>query len=640
MLNLEWRHRLDNWRRTLSRQFYTPVGSLEWSGFITDQSLSLEEATSRQQHPLPTGTRWGAKWECGWFHGTVVTPSQVAGRRFVLHVDVGAESGVFVNGVAAGGIDRQHKEITLSRSATPGEQFEIWVEGYAGHGPRVSSPGPYPLGVESVPEPPDTQSVVGNTTFGVWEEELYQLAVDVETLTRLRDSIDPQSLRVAKIDRALKDFTLVYDPELPYDEMIASAVQARQGLAPLLQAHNGDTAPEFFAIGHSHIDVAWLWHLAETERKSVRTFGTQLALMDEYPDYVYLQSQPHLYWWMKERHPEIYARIKEAVARGQWVPDGAMWVEADTNLSGGESLIRQFLYGKRFFKEEFGVDSRLLWLPDVFGYSGNMPQIMRGCGVDYFATAKIFWAYNGGDPFPYNTFRWEGIDGSQVLVHLMNDYNSEVDPASLTQRWTQRVQKDDIFSRLVPFGWGDGGGGPTRDHLEYLARSADLEGLPRTRQAPPEQYFIDLQERGVPPVRYVGELYFQCHRGTLTSQARTKRGNRKSEYALREAELWSAAAMALCKRAVPWQTLVDAWRNVLLNQFHDIIPGSSIHRVYEEAEAGYARVLAAAAEVRDGAQAALTGEGDGLTLFNSLSWERKALVTLPAGWAGASDACG
>ncbi|MFO7697943.1 MAG: glycoside hydrolase family 38 C-terminal domain-containing protein [Anaerolineae bacterium] len=639
-LNLEWRHRLDNWRKVLARQLYTPLGSVEWSGFVTGDSLTLAEAQGRDQWPMPSGTRWGAKWECGWFSGQVAAPQEAEGKRLVLAVNVGAESSVFVDDIAAGGIDRQHHTITLSREATPGVTYDIWVEAYAGHGARVTASGPFPIGVESVPEPPDTQAVVGDTTYGVWEEELYQLWVDVETLARLRDSIDPESLRVAEIDRGLKDFTLIYDPELPCDEMVTSAREARKRLAPLLKTHNGDTAPELFLFGHAHIDVAWLWHLEETERKCVRTFGTQLALMDEYPEFKFLQSQPHLYWWMKERHPDIYARIKAAVARGQWIVDGGMWVEADTNLSGGESLIRQFLYGKRFIKDEFGVDSQLLWLPDVFGYSGSLPQIMRGCGIQYFSTHKIFWIYNGGDPFPLNTFTWEGIDGSSVLVHLHNEYNSETDPATLILRWNQRVQKDDISTRLVPFGWGDGGGGPTRDHLEYVARSADLEGMPLTRMATPQAYFDDLAERGVPAARYLGELYFQSHRGTLTSQARTKRGNRKSEFALRQAELWVSAAQALLGRAVPCQELHDAWQAVLLNQFHDIIPGSSIHRVYEEAEAAYTQVLASAAQITAGAQRTLAPSADALTVFNSLSWERSSLVALPEGWAGASDTQG
>ncbi len=639
-LTAEWRRRIDHWRRVLPSSFYHPLGAIEWHGLVTTGQLSPDEVPSCDTWPMPTGTRWGAKWEYGWFLGSVTTPPEAEGHRLVLCPDLGGESTVYVNGAVAGGIDREHRQITLARQAQPGQHYDLLVEAYAGHGPRVSSPGPVPLGCESVPEPPPTQAIVGESTYGIWEEELYQLWIDAETLARLRDSLDPDSLRVAEIDRALKDFTLLFDPELPYEELLESARATRERLAPLLACHNGSTAPLLTLFGHSHIDVAWLWPLAETERKCLRTFGTQLALMDEYPDYRYLQSQPHLYWMVQQRDPALYARIKEAAARGQWLPEGGMWVEADTNLSGGESLIRQFLWGKRFFREEFGVESELLWLPDVFGYSGNLPQIMRGCGIRYFATAKIFWAYHALAPFPYNTFTWEGIDGSEVLVHLVNDYNSEADPAALSERWRQRVQKDDISARLVPYGWGDGGGGPTRDHLEYIRRSADLEGLPRTRSAHPVAFFQDLVAQGVPPARYVGELYFQCHRGTLTSQARTKRGNRRCEFALREAELWASAAHALAGAPLPAKTLHEAWRTVLLNQFHDIIPGSSIHRVYEEAEAAYAQALESVTTATQDAAKALAQPDEALTVFNSLNWQRRCFVTLPQSWRGACDAHG
>lgn len=639
-LTMEWRRRIDHWRRVLPSLFYRPLGTVEWHGLVTTEQLSPSDAQARDTWPMPTGTRWGSKWEYGWFMGGLLTPAESVGQRLVLCPDLGGESSVYVDGVAAGGIDRQHRHITLAREAVAGRRYDLLVEAYAGHGPRVSSPGPVPLHTESVPEPPLAQALVGETSYGIWEEELYQLWVDVETLFRLRESIDPDSLRVAEIDRGLKDFSLLFDPELPQAELVASATAARERLAPLLACVNGSTAPLLTLFGHSHIDVAWLWHLAETERKCVRTFGTQLALMDEYPDYRYLQSQPHLYWMVQRVDPALYARIKEAVARGQWLVEGGMWVEADTNLSGGESLIRQFLYGKRFYREEFGIESEMLWLPDVFGYSGSLPQIMRGCGIRYFATAKIFWAYHAFDPFPYNTFTWEGIDGSGVLVHLVNDYNSEADPAALSARWRQRVQKDHISTRLVPFGWGDGGGGPTRDHLEYVRRSADLEGLPRTRSANPIVYFHDLEAQGIPAERYVGELYFQCHRGTLTSQARTKWGNRKSEFAMREAELWACAAQALAQAPVPAQALHDAWRTVLLNQFHDIIPGSSIHRVYDEAEAAYDEVLAAADTVTQASTGALTRAEDALTVFNSLNWERRCPVAVPQSWSGARDAEG
>ncbi|MBC7316930.1 MAG: alpha-mannosidase, partial [Chloroflexi bacterium] len=232
-------------------------------------------------------------------------------------------------------------------------------------------------------EPGPTQAVVGQSTYGIWDEEVYQLWVDVETLFHTRNGLDADSLRVSEIDQGLREFTTIVDLEAPREEFLQTVRAACLRLKPLLECVNGSTAPTMFMFGHSHIDVAWLWPLAETERKCARTFATQLALMEEYPEYRFLQSQAHLYWMTKNRYPEIYERIKRAVARGQWIPEGGMWVEADTNISGGESLIRQFIHGKRFFKEEFGVTCELLWLPDVFGYSGNMPQIMRGCGIRY-----------------------------------------------------------------------------------------------------------------------------------------------------------------------------------------------------------------------------------------------------------------
>ena len=639
-LTLEWRHRIDRWRQELPRHLYRSLDTVDLSGFTTTEQLSTEEALSRDSTPTPPGTPWGAKWEYGWFRGQVVLPDEASGRRIVLKVDVGAESAVYVDGQAAGAIDQQHKEITLTMSGVPGTAYAVLVEGYAGHGPRVSSTGPTPPGRKTVPEPGPTQSVVGESTFGIWEEDVYQLWLDVETLYEVRENVDPESLRVVEIDAGLRDFTLIVDFELPHERMLATVRACRERLEPLLACVNGSTAPTMFAFGHAHIDVAWLWPLAETERKCVRTFSTQLALMEEYPEFKFLQSQPHLYRMVKTHYPKLYQRIQAAVKAGQFLPDGATWVEPDTNISGGESLIRQFIHGKRFYRDEFGVECELLWLPDVFGYSGALPQIMRGCGVRYFSTHKIFWTYNGGDPFPYNTFTWEGIDGSEVLVHLHNDYNSRSNPASIIQRWNERVQKDAISTRLFPFGHGDGGGGPTRDHLEFLRRQRNLEGVPRVRIAPPIDYFEDLEARGIPDARYVGELYFQAHRGTYTSQARTKLGNRRSEFALREAEMWGTAARALRGLEFPAGIVDEAWKTILLNQFHDIIPGSSIHRVYEEAEAAYTDVIQTAGAVADRATAALTDDSRAVTMFNSLSWERTALLPLPEGFDGATDEAG
>ncbi|MHB9031726.1 MAG: alpha-mannosidase [Anaerolineae bacterium] len=642
-LTLEWRRRIENWLRELPRHFYRPLGELNLTGFTTLEQLTPAQASARAFSPFPSGTAWGAKWEYAWFKTEVVLPAEAAGKRIALRLEPGGESAVFINGIAAGAADHEHKEITLTQNATAGARYDILCETYAGHGPRVYYTGPVAEERETVPEPGPTQVTVGVSTFGVWEEEAYQLWLDAATLLGVRDNIDQNSLRVVEIDRGLRDFTTIADPELPYDEKMASYSAARARLKPLLECTNGSTAPLLYTFGHSHIDVAWLWPLAETERKTTRTFATQLALMDEYPEFKFLASEPHIYRFVQRNVPELYARVKQAAARGQFLPEGGMWVEADTNISGGESLIRQFVHGQRFFKEEFGVRCEMLWLPDVFGYSGAVPQILRGCGIKYFSTAKIFWAYNGGDPFPFNTFTWEGIDGSGVLVHLTNDYNSHTDAASLIDRWNGRVQKDNINARLVPFGYGDGGGGPTRNHLEFLRRMGNLEGVPRTLMASPIAYFHDLEAN--PPVeRYVGELYFQAHRGTYTSQARTKRGNRKSEFALHDAELWGTAAAALYGYSYPLAQMDEDWKAVLLNQFHDIIPGSSIHRVYEEAEASDAQVTAHANAVRAAAQKTITDAKKGefgyphnIGVFNSLPWARRELVELPEGVNGAID---
>jgi alpha-mannosidase len=638
-LTAEWNRRIENWRKELPRHFYRPLGVLDMSGFVTREHLTPEVALEGSFQPMPIGRRWGAKWEYGWFKTELTLPAEAAGKRIVTRLNVGGESLVCINGQIAGARDQQHGEILLTKSGVPGEKYVILVEAYAGHGPTVDYAGPTPPGRETVPEPGPTQTEVGESTFGVWEEDAYQLWLDVETLYHIRGNIDSNSLRVADIDQALRDFTVIVDFELPHEERLATFRAGRERLKPLLECVNGSTAPTLFTFGHAHLDVVWLWPLAETRRKCARTFSTQLSLMEEYPEFKFLQSMPQLYRFTQEHYPELYARIKQAVQEGKFVPEGGTWVEPDTNMSSGESLIRQFVHGKRFFREEFGVDNELLWLPDVFGYSGALPQIMRGCGIKYFATSKIFWNYNGSAPFPYNTFMWEGIDGSDILVHLCNDYNSPTDAASLIRRWNERVQKDGITTRLVPFGYGDGGGGATRDHLEYLRRMRDLEGVPKTRMASPIEYFKDQEARGTRN-RYVGELYFQGHRGTYTSQARTKRGNRKSELALREAELWGVAAGTLAGLEFPTEAIDRAWKIVLLNQFHDILPGSSIHRVYEEAEANYADVLATAQQVAQAATAALTDQSQAMTVFNSLAWERPALVALPDGAVGAVNAEG
>jgi alpha-mannosidase len=644
-LTEEWRHRIERWQQALWSACYRPLGDIQWTGFTTQEQLTAEQALTRAFNPMAEGTPWGAKWEYGWFKGSVTLPAGAEGKRIILRPYPGehTEGTVWVNGCITGTIGWANRGITVAKNAQPGQRYDILIEAYAGHGRITVGDGPVPYGVETVPEPGPTQQVVGQSTFGIWREEVYQAAIDFTTLYELRGRIDPLSLRAAEIDEGLMQATLIIDPELPEEEMLETVRAGRDCLKPLLERKNGPTTPTLYAFGHAHIDVAWLWPLQQTERKIANTAINQLALFEEYPDYKFLQSQPHLYWMLQTKYPELYERFKAAVKSGNVIPDGAMWVEADTNVAGGEALIRQVMYGRQYFKDEFDFDSRVLWLPDVFGYSGALPQILKGCGVIGFSTQKITWAYNGGETFPYNTFWWEGIDGSAIPAHIFTDYNSQVRPNAVMDRWNTRLQKNNISTMIMAFGWGDGGGGPDRDHVEFLKRCQDLEGLPKVKPASPREFFEDLLQRGQPKDRYVGELYFQAHRGTYTSQARTKRGNRKTEYALREAEFWASAARALNGFEFSPQTLTLTWRKLLLNQFHDILPGSSIHRVYEEAEATFDQAIAEAQQVANAAASTFTRPTSDCTVFNSLSWPRTALVdmangpvevTVPAcGWA-------
>ena len=637
-LSSEWRKRVEMWLREMECVLYRRLGSVSFEGFITKEQLTPQQALTGKFKPMPVGTRWGDDWEYGWLRASVTIPPEAAGKRIVAHL-VNEHSLVYVNGQAR---TSRVKPAILTRKARAGERLDILIEAYAGH-PRANSwdGGPVALKRPAVKSAGPTQAIVIDANFGIWNEDIYQLMMDVRTLLSLRDALEPSALRVAKIDAALREMTLVVDLELPEAQLLETVRKGRAGLKSVLSSRNGPSTPDYYAIGHAHLDTAWLWPLAETERKIARTMANQVELTQEYPEHRFILSQPEQYVMLERNYPELYKRVVAAIKKGQVVPEGGMWVESDTNVVGGESLIRQFIHGKRFFKERFGVDSQMLWLPDVFGYCGALPQIMKGCGVKYFTTQKLAWVYHeNASKFPYHNFWWQGIDGSEILSFLHIDYNSTTDPKKMVERWKSRRQDDDIETFLVPFGWGDGGSGPERDHLEYVRRQRDLEGVPKIQLASPIEFFKDLEKRGTPN-RFVGELYYPTHRGTYTSQARTKTLNRRSEFALRETELWGAAASWLANYHYPLAQMDATWKKVLLNQFHDIIPGSSIQRVYEEAEALYEEVLTEASAVTSAAQAWLVKkQAKSLTVFNSLGWQRTALVSLPNGLESVADAQG
>jgi alpha-mannosidase len=400
------------------------------------------------------------------------------------------------------------------------------------------------------------------------------------------------------------------------------------------------------AVGHAHIDTAWLWPLREARRKCARSFSTQLALMDEYPDYRFACSQPAQYEWMRQSYPSIYERIRQKVATGQWEPVGAMWVEADCNLPSGEALVRQLLFGKRFFMQEFGYETKELWLPDVFGYPASLPQLIALSGCSSFLTQKLSW--NETNKPDHHTFMWEGIDGTRIFTHFppADTYNGDFSAGEVVRSAAHFKDQDRSPRSLYLFGWGDGGGGPEPDMIESAHRLSDISGAPRVELSRAADFFAAAAIESHDLSTWVGELYFELHRGTYTSQSRTKRLNRRAEQALREAEMWSVAA----GDDYPAPALQAAWKRLLINQFHDILPGSSIDWVYEDAESDLGAVIEAANAITSIAQGKMAGPGDDVIAFNVNSHPRREVVEVgdrlslveapPCGWAVQEGASG
>ncbi len=389
-------------------------------------------------------------------------------------------------------------------------------------------------------------------------------------------------------------------------------------------------------IGHTHIDVAWLWTVAQTKEKAQRSFSTVIQMMKRFPEYIFMSSQPQLYRFVKENDPELYGEIKKAAAEGRWEPEGAMWLEADTNLIHGESLIRQILYGKRFLKEEFGVDSHILWLPDVFGYSGALPQILRKCGVDQFFTAKMSWSES--NKLPNDTFLWEGIDGSRVFASIIKTYVCQLDPKTLKSTWENYKNKSLTDNTLVTFGYGDGGGGPTPEMMENYERlKYGIPGIPKAKIEKAGDFFRRIEEdfnkntkelRHTP--KWVGEMYLEMHRGTYTSQARNKKNNRKSELLYLMLESAAAADMILNGGEYPSDLIRRNTENILLNQFHDIIPGSSIGPVYKVTDREYERILSEGRNILEEKLEAIQDNLDtagGIFVYNPTPFEISDIVT-------------
>ncbi len=607
--------------------------------------------------PFSVGDRWGTAWSTTWFRLRGTVPVEWRGEQVAVGFEIGdagdtgfgAEALVWEAGRPVQGLSPNHRHYVLTAHAQGGEGIELYVEAAANPHPAPNLVT-WPL---LMPEPDGPALfTLSRAELVLLRPEVAALWHDMRLLAELVEEIGDQEPRRSQVRAALNRACNALDLEVLHQlasapgaalwpgagDCLASVAAARQMLAPVLASPATPSAHQVAAVGHAHIDTAWLWPLRETVRKCARTFSTALRLMDEYPEYRFACSQAQHYAWMKEHYPSLYARIKEKVAAGAWQVVGSMWVEADTNVASGEALARQLLYGKRFFAEELGVETEDVWLPDVFGYSGNLPQLMRRAGVRWFLTQKLSW--NQYNSMPHHSFVWEGVDGSRVFAHLppADTYNGQMSLEELTRSVDNFKDHDRATRSLYPFGNGDGGGGPTAEMLEAARRLADLEGAPRVRQVGPASFFAEAEaEMDDPPV-WVGELYFEKHRGTYTTQAAVKAGNRRGELALGEAELWASMAPA----PYPAERLEQAWKRLLVNQFHDIIPGSGIHWVYRDAAADHAEVAAEAEAISENSLSTLLPElpthglSCPLVVLNPLSHHRLGLAPLPLGCTGSA----
>ncbi len=613
--------------KRLAPLVYTPAAPLAITCYVTEEPVDFARRTEGEKLCLKEGGKWGRKvFDCAWFHFEGVIPDACQGKPTVMLLDIGGEGlivderGEPVQGITC--VDSQF-DFSLGKpgkwvypwadQGTAGQKVDFWVDGACND----------LFGVMQ------NDGRVRTAQIGILDERLFRLYYDLAVLVDYLRCADPDSARRNQVLMRL------YDACVRADERFSpeSAGELEETARFLCSRKGGDAPLRFTAIGHAHMDLAWLWPIRETKRKGARTFATALSLMEKYPEYRFGASQPQLFQWMKESYPGLYARIREKVREGRLEAQGCMWVEADTNLSGGEALVRQILYGKKFFMEEFGKDIRVLWLPDVFGYNAALPQILKKSGNDVFMTQKLSWSQH--NKFPHQTFRWRGIDGTEIFTHMLPEetYNSPILPRSLRFAEKNYAEAGICGEALILFGIGDGGGGPGVEHLEAARRVRNFYGLCPVEQDLAQPMLLRLKEQCFDRVPvWQGELYLERHQGTYTTAARNKKYNRKMEIALRELEFFSVLSGKACK-----ERLDAIWKEVLLYQFHDILPGSSIQRVYTESQARY-RALAEETEQLIQERAALLAGGR-QAVFNSLSWPREMIregkdgayrITVPA----------
>ena len=582
---------------------------------------------------IKKGKSWGKEWESAWFHLSGDIKKEWRGKQIMVDLDFSGEGLVYtpkgkeIQGITNASIWDQNfarTRVLVPKSCIKNSKVELWVE--------TAANSLFGIFVDADPDQDNPKrhgtfdAKVETIDIGIFREDIWHLHLDVRILLGLVEKLEDNSTQRLRIIKTLNEAANAFKDDKK------DALASRKILEKELKKRATSSELKVAAVGHAHIDTGWLWPVKETVRKCARTFATQLDLIERYPDYVFGASMPQHYQFMKDYYPDIYERIKAAVKKGQWELQGGMWVEADCNLISGESMVRQLLYGKIFFKKEFGVDVDNLWLPDVFGYSAALPQILKLAEIDYFLTQKISW--NQFNEFPFQTFNWRGIDGTEILTHFPpeNTYNSELDTKFIMPAQETFKEKDKLNEFMSLFGVGDGGGGPKPENIEMGKRINNLEGAPKVSFDTAKNFFKRLNKNKSRLETWVGELYLELHRGTLTTHGLVKKQNRKLENKLKAVEfLWSNIEL----KNYPSEELDYAWKKLLINQFHDIIPGSSINLVYKNTHKEYNEIHDICDKlIMKSASNLFKRKKASFVLVNSLSYNFHGIVIIPNDYKG------
>jgi len=618
--------RLENFRHRLLSKLYPDRVAVTLAAYEAPGRIAWSEALKGSYRPIRLGHSFGPPWSTHWVKVEFEIPERWRGGEVHFRWDSSSEAAIWRDGVVLRGLSTgKHTSEVLTPQAEGGERGILYVEVACNELLGILDPERIIDG--------DVYRELGRlklAEIALFDRPAWDLLWDFTVLAEAAAALAPDSPRAGQALRAADEFVNLCDPEDP-----ATWPEARRTAASFLGERNGTAPHNVSAVGHAHLDTAWLWPVAETKRKCCRSLATAVSLAGRYPWYRFAWSQAQQWEWVKEEFPELYARVREKIETGSILPLGAAWVEPDLNLPSGESLVRQFLYGQRFFEKEFGSVSPVFWIPDSFGFPAQLPQIMRSAEVRWFLTQKISWSQFNS--LPHHTFLWEGIDGSRVLTHFppADTYNGTCEVKEILYSVGNYKDHDRSRESLYVFGFGDGGGGPTEEMLERLRRMRDVDGLPRVECRSPEEFFRRLEADARGLAVWVGELYLELHRGTYTTHAEVKRYNRKSELLLRDVELlWTV----LDRTNYPKEELDRVWKLVLLNQFHDILPGSSIKEVYEDARVHYEDILSSLSGLRDKALRKAAGAGgERLLAVNTLSFARREVADPPAGLRGVTD---